>query len=308
MTWRDLLPKNEEFVGPWIGGRIVQMPDRLWWLTEPLTVHGWYKFRDVNGKALPIERTEPNHEILTQVAYGYLVGDRFASEKYTMATRVEPDKVYTWPRVNLIEDGLDRFVRVSVGKVHGDGPLIYRCQEMPLGVEDAVIAAYQDRVASLSAIKGVTPALDAAFRMASWQRLDTERRRLELEQRRREEEAKRAAEEKRQALVKQLGDGAGRRALAKIDFETAARAALRVGNAELLDYRKAHGEHVVTYRLNGRRLQCTCDDELRICSAGICLVDHTTGRADDDLLTLESLPGVVAQAEREGRLVVFRHV
>ena len=61
--------------------------------------------------------------------------------------------------------------------------------------------------------------------------------------------------------------------------------------------------------LDGRRFECTCDARtLRIVDAGICLVDHRSGQKGDQYFTLESLPGVIQQAEREGKLVVFRRV
>jgi hypothetical protein len=188
--------------------------------------------------------------------------------------------------------------------------LIFHSREMPLGPEDDVLRAYEDRAESLDAIKYVTPGLDAAFRMASWQRVETERRRVELERLRVEEAAKRAAEERRQTLIKQLGDGAGRREMAKVDFEAAARAALAVGGAELLDWKhlRQRDEYVVKYRLDGRRFECVCDVNMHVIDAGICLVDHRTGVKGDTRFTLESLPAVVRQAEREGVLVVFRNV
>jgi len=145
--------------------------------------------------------------------------------------------------------------------------------------------------------------------MALCQKLEAMHRRAELERLRIEEEAKRATEERRQGLIKQLGDGAGRREMAKVDFETAARAALIVGGAELLDWRIGkRAEYVVKYRLDGQRFECVCDMNLQIIDAGICLVDHRTGIKGDTMFTLESLPGVVRQAEREGVLVIFRRV
>jgi len=96
-----------------------------------------------------------------------------------------------------------------------------------------------------------------------------------------------------------------------VDFAEAARAALAVGGAEYLDHRRSarRGEVVVRFRLAQRRYECTCDQEsLRIIDAGICLIDHATGERGDTYFTLESLPAVILQAEREGRLVVFRHV
>ena len=55
------------------------------------------------------------------------------------------------------------------------------------------------------------------------------------------------------------------------------------------------------FRLDDLRFECTCDRRtLRIIDAGVCLVDHHTGERGDDYFTLESLPGVIRQAEEEG--------
>jgi hypothetical protein len=99
--------------------------------------------------------------------------------------------------------------------------------------------------------------------------------------------------------------------MAKLDFGAAAKAALAVGGAELLDWRDSRvaGEAVVQFRYLGRRFECVAQKAtLRIVDSGICLVDHHTGFRGDTLLTLESLPGTIAQATREHKLVVFRHV
>ena len=50
------------------------------------------------------------------------------------------------------------------------------------------------------------------------------------------------------------------------------------------------------------------NERLRIIDAGICLIDHDTNEKGDTFFTLESLPAVVQQAQRERRLVIFRHV
>jgi len=208
-------------------------------------------------------------------------------------------------------------VRVSAGRIFEGGPLVYIGQEMPLGPESDVLNAYLDQTKSVDAIPGVTPALDAAFRMESYQRAEAEKRRLEEERRRREEDERRAQEERRRQLVEQLGDGAGRRAMAHVDFDQAARAALAVGGAELLDTRKAtrRGERIVKFRLDRRRFECTCEEAtLRIIDAGICLTAHYDdanfegGTKGDTWFTLESLPGVIREAQAQGKLVVFRHV
>jgi len=300
---------------PWIGGRELRSLSRTWTIAGKLPKeHGWYCFKLLKGRTATVEdAADPNGlagATCSRFLYGYLVGDRFAPED-SVTRIVKPEEAaQKLPCVHLIDDGLDRFARISVGTIYADGPLIFRNQEMPLGPEQDVLHAYEDRAASVDNIKNVTPALDGAFRMASWQRTETDRRRVELERLRAEEEARRAAEARREALIKQLGDGAGRREMAKVDFEAATRAALAVGGAVLLDWKRTgrREEFTVKYRLDGRRFECVCDVDLHIVDAGICLVDHRTGIKGDTKFTLESLPAVVRQAEREGVLVVFRHV
>ena len=167
----------------------------------------------------------------------------------------------------------------------------------------------QDRKDSIGGISGVTPALDLAFRWISYQRVQAEIRRVEMERIRAEEEAKRVQEERRQQAMKDVGTGLGRRKLAEVDFEAAARAALGLSGAELLDTRQSYDKNnmVVQYRFRGRRLECEVDKKtLRITDAGVCLDDHR-GEKGDTYFTLESLPAVIGQAMDEHKLVVWRH-
>lgn len=311
MGWRDLVenPNAETLVSPWVGGRSLRTRNREWRIARPPKEFGWYEFA-IKGRTATIKGpTEPHVMYLDFNLVGYLVGDRFVRR----GSLVDPDpsKISSQSeRIYLVPEGLDRFALISAGRVYEDGPLIYREQEFPEGAEDDVMSAFLDKKGSVDDIKGVTPALDAAFRMESWQRAEVERRRLELEKIRREEEERLAKEQQRKALVEKLGDGAGRRQMAAVDFPEAARAALAVGGAELLDIRNSRrGEKAVRYRLDGRRYECICDEKtLRIIDAGICLIDHGSDEKGDTYFTLESLPAVVRQADREGVLVVFRHV
>jgi len=312
MGWKDLLQKGDESaVSPWVGGRSVHAGGRTWTLDGPLPPeHGWHSFRVVRRKARWVTAAEAQPETLRFTVQGYLVGDRMVPD----LARVVPDpgQIADYSeRVHLVEPGLDRFVRVSAGRAFEGGPLVYREQVMPLGPEGAVLAAYLDERTSVDAIAEVPPALDAAFRLEAWRRAEAVRRRAEVLRLRREEEERREREEARQKLVRELGDGAGRRRMAAFDFEAAARAALDVGGAKYLDHRRTPRarEMAVRFRFEGRRYECTCDDRtLRIVDAGICLTDHDTGERGDTWLTLESLPGVIQEADREGKLVVFRHV
>jgi hypothetical protein len=252
---------------------------------------------------------------LTLKVRGYLVGDHIVPD----GAKVDPDlaRIHAVAeRVHFIEPGLDRFVRVLAGRIHEGGPLIYESMEMPIGPEDDVLQAYLDKKDSVDNVKGVPPALDAAFRMEVWQRTEAVKRRAENERLRLIEEERRRAEERRRDLVEKLGDAASRRQMARVDFGEAAKAALAVGGAVYLDHRDSYtrGEKVVRFRLLNRRFECVCDSNLRITDSGICLTaeydqgDFEQGTKGDTFFTLESLPSVILEADRLGKLVVFRHV
>jgi hypothetical protein len=208
-----------------------------------------------------------------------------------------------------VEPGLDRFARIEVGVTSPGGPLLFKGLAFPLGPEDDVLTAFLDKRNAIDDIKGVIPSLQAAFDLECYQRDKAEERRSELERLRREEEARAALDARRRQQAESLGTGAGRRAVAAVDFHSAAVAALAVGGATLLDARAGRGgEKVVRYRLDGRRYECVCDGQMRIIDAGVCLTDEETGEKGDTFFTLESLPAVIRQADREGVLVVYRHV
>jgi hypothetical protein len=312
MGWKDLLQKNDEtLVLPWLGGRSLRSGPRTWTIEGRLPrEQGWHKFTVQGRKASWVTLNDtPAFEVLRHIVRGYLVGDRLVLDD----ARVDPDPktiAHHSEPVALLDPALDKFARVSAGRIADDCGLVYMGQEMPLGPEDDVLQAWLDEAGSVDQIKGVSPALDAAFRMETWRRVEAERRRQEIERLRIEEEAKRALEERRQNIVRQLGDAAGRREMAGIDFPAAARASLAVGGAVFLDARPAHRatEMVVRYRFLDRRFECTCDSRsMQIIDAGVCLTDEETGEKGDSYFTLESLPGVILQAHNEGRLVVFRH-
>ncbi len=316
MGWRDLLSANESLVLPWVGGPRLRVDERVWTLGNRPPEHCWGKFLCKNNRTAFFDsQTEPKPETLKHVVMGYLVGNRLIPDH----TRVDPDPLKIAEQteeVFLISDTLDRFARLSAGRLFDGGPLIYRGQEFPLGAEDDVLNDFLDEK-SIELVKHVHPALHAAFRMEVYQRTEARRRREELEKKRREEQERLEKEARREAILKQLGDGQARRELAQEDFEAAARAALAVGGATFLDHRRAtqKKEMVVRFRLTDRRFECICDAKtLQIIDAGICLNAHyddpdfESGTKGDTWLTLESLPGVILQAQRERKLVIFRHV
>ncbi len=312
MGWRALLQKKDEtIVSPWVGGRYVRTNTRTWTIEGQLPAeHGWHEFNVKGRKARHMTKTETPFGVLRDVVQGYLVGDRMVPDSVAVAPNIA-ELARNFERAHLIEAGLGRFTRISAGRSCEAGPLLFECEQMPLGPEEEVQAAYLDRRESLAAIAGVSPALDAAFRLESHRREQVERRRRQAHERHQRELERLHRERLQRELVEELGDACTRRRVAATDFEAAARAALAVGNAELLDHRRAYtpDEMVVQFRLAHRSFECSCHRyTLRIIDAGICLEDHDTGRKDDSLLTLESLPAVIMEAEQRGLLVVFRTI
>jgi hypothetical protein len=314
MGWQDLLAPaaGEEQILPWLGGRKVHGSGRTWRISGRLPRElGWYRFQTAGSrKATLVGEAEPDDEYGEgrTLVRGYLAGDRLIPD--TAGVDPDPAKLFGQTEtVHLVELGLDRFTR-AVAVRDADDNLVYLRQEFPEGPEFEVQAAYQDRLESVSHIKEVTPALDLAFRWESYQRLAAEERRRELERLAAEEAARLDAEEKLREAMKDAGTGAGRRALAQRDFHAAARAALAISGAELLDARQSRNRNqmVVQYRFRNRRLECEVHkDTLRVVEAGVCLDDHR-GTRGDTYFTLESLPAVIGEAMDRRLLHVYRHL
>lgn len=311
MGWKDLLQENEDrnLVYPWVGGRSIRTKSRQWKLEGPLPEeHGWYNFDVRVRTATALDEAMPDCDSLIGHVTGYLVGNRIVADDISFEPQTE-ELIAGFERVYLIEPGIDKFDRVKAGRSCEGGPLIFEGEEFPLGPEDDVLNAFLDEENSVNNVPGVTPALEAAFRFECHIR-------AELERIRQEEEERRRLEEQRRQVQERLGDGSLRRELAQRDFAEAARVALAVGGATFLDHRRGHAnrEMIVRYRLNNMRLECTCDERsLRIIDSGICLTaeyddaDFDSGTRGDGWFTLESLPGVVLQAQRERRLNIYRH-
>lgn len=314
MGWKDLVAEPGEgfAVFPWLGGRKIHRHGRTWRVIGKLPQEfGWYTFSFAEGRSAALVligtepvKTSPDSEYWTGLTHtsGYVIGDRFIPQK----ARVDPDPdklVEQTVPIYLLEPGLNRFSFVEA-IFDPENRLIYTQPLFSSMADEMVRWAFVEKKESVNDIPGVTPPLDLAFRFACQQR------RL-LEERRAERERQRLERERLEQARKNLGTSLGRRTLAQTDFEAAARAALAAGNAEFLDCRKGHGkrEMVVQYRFSNRRLECVVDRAtLQVVDSGICLTDHNTGEKGDTYFTLESLPGVVRQASREGKLVVYRHV
>ena len=311
-SWESLLQIDEVRVLPWTGGRTVHFGARTWDIQGRLPdEYGWFRFNTTGDrKATLIGPAEPDPEFENahETVRGYLVGNRFIRDEAYVV--VDPTQliVQTTP-ILMADPGLERFSRVTAAYTRTNF-LIFLRQEFPQGPEAEVTEAYEDRLASIDHIKGVTPALDLAFRWSSLQRVEAEARAVERQRLIEEAARRKEANERMQEALKNIGTGAGRRALAVHDFDAAAKAALALTGAVFLDARPdaRPGCMVVKYRFMNQRLECVVHRAtLGIIDAGFCLTDESTGEKGDTYFTLESLPTVVAEAIRLGRLVVWRH-
>lgn len=306
MGWKELLADNaSHLVMPWLGGKCIYRGGRTWRVFGPRPQeHGWYRWKLGGRRAIAEAAVEPDSDYGDEFPQlkGYLVGNRLIH--YSCPSVPDPDDIVKHTvSVHFVEPGLDRFTPVVV-VVDPEDRRIYKHEIFPLGPEDMVREAFIDKKETVDDIPHVTPALDLAFRFATRQRQLLIERRAEIER-------KRAEERRREEAARNMGTGLGRRTLAATDFETAARAALAVGGAQLLDVRpgRTGREMVVQYRIENRRMECVAErDTLRIVDSGICLTDHRSGEKGDTYFVLESLPAVVRQAIREDVLVVYRHV
>lgn len=289
---------------PWIGGqKVISHGMRAFRLTENPTHHGWWKFEVKSTRATPLEELEYSGWDSPPTGahrwVGYIVGNRIIHDDLMHVS--DPEMLWnTGILLNLVPGNLDLFSRAEVF-FHGT-EYVYFEQQWGSEVDDLVREAFEDRAESISHIKGVSPALETAFRFETWRREKVEERRAKAVEEARRQEARRRMQEL-------MGTGEGRRELARTDFEAAAKAALEVSGAELLSVRKSYTdrEFVVRYRFMDRRLECTVDDSLQVVDAGVCLTDERTGEQGDGYFTLESLPAVISEATRINRLVVWRH-
>lgn len=292
-------------VAPWFGDRFLRLGPRKWIIQGKLPKdRGWYDWKTDGRKcSLLGEASEwDDGKVKPFMMYvGTLVGDLLVKQVEPYHMHGGPEALKSFPRVHLLPQGLDHFARVRAGAAWQGGPLIFMDEEFPLGPEDEVRDRYLERE-SLDGVSGVTPALELAFRMLVWRREREEKRREEIR-------IAREREQRMKDMQARLGDGAIRREVAKLDFNEAAKAALAVGGAELIEARPSanKGEFVVRYRIDGGRYECVCDDTMHVIDAGICLQDHDTGEKGDTYFTLESLPGVTRQAMAEGA-AIWRHV
>jgi len=291
---------------PYVGGPFVEAADRRLRLAGTART-GYWRFEVRGRDAYPVEPAEPPDlsglpAVRGYAMSGYLAGPGGTAERLAIGPPDEP-----LPFAPLI------------ARRWPSGVLLFDALDFESGVEDAVRAAFAQH-RPLAGIPGVPAPLRAAYGYAVLLRTATElgiparpaearshlaeladegepaaRRILHAAQ------AHRAAEPQvRPHWMIARDEALARRpaVAARQRTEERAAAALQAVRAVLRDTRwLADGLLEVRYDYEGEAFVSIVDGQtLRVVDAGICL----QGR--DELLTLESLPGVIREAVRTDRL------
>ncbi len=300
MLWQNFLSKPEVVSVPWVGGSNIRYAGRYLKIDKQPAEYGWYEF-EISGdrKAKLLKKSEPNLDLLSGYpkVTGYLVGNKIITDEDKWI--FDRSKISENTKdVFLLEPGIERFSRISAVK-YEEYKYIFLGREFPIGPEGDVLINFQDKK-SIENIPGVIPSLHLAFNFECWIRDERDAYLKKLKE-------DRERERKQRELTKAFGSGEERR---KLDFNSAAELALKISGSELLDVRDGYNknEKVVQFRFKHGRYECVVHSEtLRIIDSGICLTDHRSGEKGDTYFTLESFPGVIDQALRERKLVIYRH-
>jgi len=310
--YRRFLQQSEEMVLPYIGGPFVDAPDRRL-RASGATAPGWWRFEVSGRTAKAVEPADPPdlNDLPAVRGYwvaGYLVGERAVAYRLALGPEAHPM----------------RFAPVIARRWPG-GALLFDTEDFETGVEDQVRAIFEQGTehganGSLTAISGVPAALRAAFGYAVMLRVATALsvpvRPVQLRWHIGELVAMgdaaalrilTAAQERRAAEPDPVEQWRAQRVDARLRPASSrewqldrAEAALRGAGAVLRDSRWLSGDLLeVRYDFMDDRFVTVVDGEsLRVVDAGICLAGH------DRQVTLESLPGVIAEAVRTFQLEI----
>jgi hypothetical protein len=306
----------EHLVLPWLGGDELVLAERRLTVVRRPPRPGWYEW-SVHGRAATPGATAPapSLEALPK-ARGWWSQGRLVRE----GAIVE--------RVWLADDEPNQFTPVIARRWHS-GALLFESAEFETEVEDLARQALAR--GGPFEVKGTPAPLRAAWGLALLERVGDDRgipfapaevrhrladvaaggvARAEAvlaaleaarEQSRRELEA--LAQVRRQAELKQEVEQA-RQARRGVDDFQHARLALAAAGALLESARLRGVQLEVVFEFRDTRFVALVDEAtLQVIDSGICL-GHPPR---DDLLTLDSLPGVIAEAMDTDALVILRH-
>ena len=309
MSWKDLLQQDqkEELIAmPFLGSRTIFNAARTFTIEGDLPpTRGWYAFSVDGSQKCKLycvlddlgfddhgNEYEFNHEGWKKT-WGYTVHDRIVTSTGIFKSQLSHIFELFCP---------------TYGYIMPNGDFLALCEYAVTDfVHEDVLEAYLSRK-TLEVVKGVNPALHAAFEYAIKLRdFKEEQERIllaKIEEDSRLEEQRRILEEQRESS----GTTYSRRQITDLNFELAAKSAVEFGGATFLSCRATRDpvEMAVKFEMEGQRITCKCHkNTLQIIDSGVCLTDERTGTAYDNHLTLETLPPVIKQAKDDGVLVVW---
>jgi hypothetical protein len=319
MSYHKFLGKTETLVLPHFGGVFVEARGRRLRLDAPLDP-GWWQLEIKGRKATAIGPADTESSALENlpIVRGHALGDRLVRNGAVaepifflpadQPAPFAPLRARTWPTGQLLFEAVDfeGEAEETVRRALEDQRPIHDVR----GISATLRAAYGFAVALDVARRlqvPISPAEIAGRIVEFAERADgraiaeTMIRGIARE---REEEFRASQERRRMQTVRGRAEKIAEERAARggVDAEERADAALSGAGASLLNSRSLSGGRLeVTYRLRGERFITIVErDTLRVVDAGVCLAGA------DQMVTLESLPGVILQAIAESRLVITR--
>ena len=325
MDYRKYLGASEELVLPYLGGGAVYAPGRRLRLRQRPTAHGWFHFRVVGRNAALTGGAEaPDLSELPTVNghlwAGNLVHGGGRSEPLELLPgdeppRLSPCRARRWHSGDLIFEQLqfETDAEEAARRALEEGRGLSEVKEVPATLRAAFAYGLVDQAsrqlmipAEPAEVKshlaeiadGGSDAARAVLRALAAERERARREAAEMERRRREALA---AGEVRAERARRI-EAARRSEAAAIDR---AEAALEAAGARMRSARRLDGGNLeVIFTFMDTRFVTVADAAtLQIVDSGICL-GHPPR---DELITLESLPGVIREAIETDQLVILRH-
>lgn len=336
VDYRRFLAKTEARVLPWLGGRDVDAGDRRLRLTgAPPAKPGWYTFELAGRNATVKGPADPPDLSTLPKVRGWLRGDRlFRDGGVIEPVQLLPDEepplfspvvARRWSDGALLFDALE-FESEAEGALRealGERRALKDVKGVPAPLRAAYGLSLLERVAREKNVRfapqevrlalgpigeegaekaeAVLAALEAERELARREQLELERRRQQLLVAG-DLEAQRQALRDRQAH--EAAHALGRRNRPQDTVEERAENALAAAGAQLETLRRLNGAQLeVVFRYQGERFISIVDGAtLQVIDSGICL-GHPPR---DELVTLESLIGVIQEAMDTGALVILR--
>lgn len=327
MDYTKFLGKKDEAILAYLGGAYAYGKDRRMRIAEPRPALGFHKF-EIKGRVASVVETadSPDFGKLPRVRGHFVRGWVISSDLKSRAERIEL----------LPTEEPAPFALVRARRWHS-GDLVFESLDFDTDVEDAARLRLEEK-APLGAMKGMPLSLRTAYGVALAFAFAADmtipisvrealagaakiaesgepvaRQFLDALHTRRVQEIERA---RIRAIVEGRRPGPPAPGYRAVAYRTPARDAPTVDNAaerveQVLDAARARmlacrnlgdGNIEVTWTFMGQRLISVVEAiTLHVYDSGVCLA------GEDELVTLDALPGVIREAIDTDRLVITRH-